>query len=73
MWPDWVSNPGPLTYESGALLTVLRGPAACTKQGGKSENGRVTECPTCGDPDKTAPKEQSDLDLGLHRIGAVCP
>ena len=27
MWPDWVSNPGPLTYESGALPTVLRGPA----------------------------------------------
>ena len=27
MWPDRVSNPGPLTYESGALLTVLRGPA----------------------------------------------
>ena len=26
MWPDWVSNPGPPTYESGALLTVLRGP-----------------------------------------------
>ena len=28
MWPDRVSNPGPLTYESGAL----RGPA------GQSEN-----------------------------------
>ena len=27
MWPDWVSNQGPLTYESDALLTVLRGPA----------------------------------------------
>ena len=27
MWPDWVSNPGPLTYESGALLTALRGPS----------------------------------------------
>ena len=27
MWPDQVSNPGPLTYESGALMTVLRGPA----------------------------------------------
>ena len=26
MWPDRVSNPGPLTYESGALPTVLRGP-----------------------------------------------
>ena len=28
MWPDQVSNPGPLTYESGALPTALRGPAA---------------------------------------------
>ena len=27
MWPHWVSNPGPLTYESGALHTALRGPA----------------------------------------------
>ena len=27
MLPDLVSNPGPLTYESGALLIVLRGPA----------------------------------------------
>ena len=27
MWPDRVSNPGPLIYESGALPTALRGPA----------------------------------------------
>ena len=26
MWPDRVWNPGPLTYESGALPTALRGP-----------------------------------------------
>ena len=26
MWPDRVSNTGPLTYESGALPTALRGP-----------------------------------------------
>ena len=26
MWPDRVSNPGPLTYESGALPTAVRGP-----------------------------------------------
>ena len=26
MWPDRVSNPGPLTYEPGALPTALRGP-----------------------------------------------
>ena len=25
MLPDWVSNPGPLTYESGALPIALRG------------------------------------------------
>ena len=28
MWLGRVSNPGPLTYESGALTTALRGPAA---------------------------------------------
>ena len=27
MLPDPVSNPGPLTYESGALPIALRGPA----------------------------------------------
>ena len=27
MWPDRVSTPGPLTYESGALPTALPGPA----------------------------------------------
>ena len=28
MLPDRVSNPGPLTYESGVLPIVLRGPAS---------------------------------------------
>ena len=27
MLPDRISNPGPLTYESGALPIALRGPA----------------------------------------------
>ena len=31
MLPDRVSNPGPLTYESGALPIALRGPAALAK------------------------------------------
>ena len=36
MWPDRVSNPGHLTYESGVLLTALRGPAQLkTCQDGK--------------------------------------
>ena len=32
MLPDRVSNPGPLTYESGALPIALRGPAAPTRK-----------------------------------------
>ena len=31
MLPDRVSNPGPLTYESGALPIALRGPAPTGK------------------------------------------
>ena len=27
MWPDWVSNSGPLALESDALPTALRDPA----------------------------------------------
>ena len=34
MLPDWVSNPGPLTYESGALPIALRGPAGGGGGGG---------------------------------------
>ena len=32
MWSDRVSNPGPLTYLSGALPTVLSGPAFSEKR-----------------------------------------
>ena len=31
MLPDRLSNPGPLTYESGALPIALRGPACSLK------------------------------------------
>ena len=43
MLPDRVSNPGPLTYESGALSIALRGPATslvrniCRNYCGKGE------------------------------------
>ena len=33
MLPDRVSNPGPLTYESGALPIALRGPAYKIRSG----------------------------------------
>ena len=36
MLPDRVSNPGPLTYESGALPIALRGPAVKTDRIGFS-------------------------------------
>ena len=47
MWPDRASNPGPLTYESGALPTALRGPATnpcmlmMNGQVGYRTNGRL--------------------------------
>ena len=31
MWPEQASNPGPVTYESGALPTALCGPATLKK------------------------------------------
>ena len=48
MWPDRVSNPGPLTYESGALPTALRGPAIslrgrCVGGGGWEGGGSCRE------------------------------
>ena len=36
MWPDRVSNPGPLTYKSGALPTALCGPATYPRTRGQS-------------------------------------
>ena len=32
MLPDRVSNPGPLTYESGALPIALRGPGTTDEE-----------------------------------------
>ena len=39
MWPDRVSNLGPLTYKSGALPTALRGPALKREWGEQGEGG----------------------------------
>ena len=38
MLPDWVSNPGPLTYESSALPIALRGPATSFSEANKKVN-----------------------------------
>ena len=47
MLPDRVSNPGPLTYESGALPIALRGPAvyiqSLTTASGSKLFGSVVE------------------------------
>ena len=41
MLPDRVSNPGPLTYESGVLPIALRGPAFKKR---KKVVGRALQC-----------------------------
>ena len=43
MLPDRESNPGPLTYESGALPIVLCGPAYFVIKFVISGNGGITE------------------------------
>ena len=43
MWPDQISNPGPLNYESGALLTALHGPAIRNCIPGKLLSNLVSE------------------------------
>ena len=42
MWPDQVSNPGPLTYVSGALQTELCGPAS-QREGERRDITRVPD------------------------------
>ena len=41
MLPDWVLNPGHLTYESGALPIALHGPACKTEQVPKVKCGTI--------------------------------
>ena len=42
MLPDRVSNPGPLTYESGALPIALRGPAPKQKSRLWTASNKIT-------------------------------
>ena len=46
MLPDRVSNPGPLTYESGALPIALRGPASAVATRGSRPpiKGEMPQC-----------------------------
>ena len=41
MLPDRVSNPGPLTYESGALPIAPRGPAGNKHKENTQETGHI--------------------------------
>ena len=46
MLPDRVSNPGPLTYESGALPIALRGPTFPVKSNAVDVfNLKIDHCP----------------------------
>ena len=47
MLPDRVSNPGPLTNESGALPIALRGPAAIYETYGCKRSYFFTDLSLC--------------------------
>ena len=44
MWPDRVSNPGPLALESDALPTALRNPAICAVSMGTDLKMKSNKC-----------------------------
>ena len=67
MLPDRVSNPGPLTYESGALPIALHGPANSLSGFGLSAITKQT-CPNS--------KSSGKQDLFTYKIApltAPCP
>ena len=57
--PDRVSNPGPLTYESGALPTAQCGPATADTDQTTADTDQTT-----ADTDQTTPK--GAICSGLH-------
>ena len=50
MLPDRVSNPGPLTYESGALPIALRGPAMIMLTDGQLMHKQIKNHYSCIKP-----------------------
>ena len=67
MLPDRVSNPGPLTYESHALPTALRGPNNLLTATIDRHLGRVVRAAKlwC----RKSP-EGSEFETGLHHLTA---
>ena len=61
MWPDRVSNPGPPTYESGALPIALRGPAD-----DQSNSGNIDSVVDVNDNDVKGNDAYDDDFVTLH-------
>ena len=65
MLPDRVSNPGPLTYESSALLIALRGPAI-------EASGNNPRCPTIlGEAEKGGEEGYPEVQFGRSQQGQI--
>ena len=64
MWPDQVSNPGPLTYKSSALLTALCGPARGVRGQARPPVG-PGQCPGRGPGGQSHP---ADIDSWLFQF-----
>ena len=72
MLPDRVSNPGPLTYESGALPIALRGPALEEHNGKVSIGGRnITNLRFADDIGALAEEEQ-ELEALVESLDKTC-
>ena len=78
MLPDRVSNPGPLTYESGSLPIALRGPARIMSDALEEHDGKVSICGRnitnlrfADDIDALAEKEQ-ELETLVESLDKTC-
>ena len=63
MWPDRVSDPGPLTYESGALPTALCGLATCFLTILKGPKKKMVRFSNIVDRDEVVYIDLSHLDI----------
>ena len=73
MLPDRVSNPGPLTYESGALPIALRGPAMVGRSVNKKNEIRayIQARSKLGCSLKQLMSEFCSLPMSVMKLGSI--
>ena len=67
MLPDRISNPGPLTYESGALPIALRGPAPMSSFRNKMQEKDIQYSRTDTNRSSKPKGKEDSVEIGADR------